>query len=71
MKVFVLTITLLVFPANLFAQKTEIGISFSEQFFDALLDAVFLHAAPPEFSLAGTSANNCSSITNITSGCGS
>lgn len=56
MKVFVLTITLLVFPANLFAQKTEIGISFSEQFFDALLDAVFLHAAPPEFSLAGTSA---------------
>jgi hypothetical protein len=34
------------------AQKTEIAISFSEQFFDALLDAVFMHAAPPEFSLA-------------------
>jgi hypothetical protein len=33
-------------------QKTEITISFSEQFFDALLDAVFQHAPPPEFSLA-------------------
>jgi hypothetical protein len=53
MKTFALIITLLLFHANLFAQKTEITISFSEQFFDALLDAVFLHAAPPEFSLAG------------------
>ena len=34
------------------AQRTEITISFSEQFFDALLDAVFLHAAPPEFPLS-------------------
>ena len=34
------------------AQKTEITISFSEQFFDALLDAVFQYAEPPEFSLA-------------------
>jgi hypothetical protein len=52
MKTFALIITLLLFPTSLFAQKTEIGISFSEQFFDALLDAVFQHAAPPEFSLA-------------------
>ena len=34
------------------AQKTEITISFNEQFFDALLDAVFQYAEPPEFSLA-------------------
>jgi len=39
------------------AQKTEITISFSEQFFDALLDAVFQYAEPPEFSLAGNRAN--------------
>ncbi|HKP67726.1 MAG TPA: hypothetical protein VJV05_00495 [Pyrinomonadaceae bacterium] len=36
------------------AQKTEITISFSEQFFDALLDAVFQYAEPPEFSLASS-----------------
>lgn len=54
MKTFALIITLLLFTSSLFAQKTEIGISFSEQFFDALLDAVFQHAAPPEFSLAST-----------------
>ena len=38
------------------AQKTEITISFSEQFFDALLDAVFQHSAPPEFSLASNTS---------------
>src|SRR5688572_12742045 len=47
-----LCIALLTLNTAAFAQKTEITISFSEQFFDALLDAVFLHAAPPEFSLA-------------------
>ena len=52
MKSILLIVILLVFPASLSAQKTEISISFSEQFFDALLDAVFQHAAPPEFSLA-------------------
>ena len=52
-KILVLISVLALFPSNLFAQRTEITISFSEQFFDALLDAVFLHAAPPEFSLAG------------------
>ena len=46
----VLTISTFFTTAN--AQRTEITISFSEQFFDALLDAVFTHAAPPEFSLA-------------------
>lgn len=53
LKELILIISLLLLPSNLHAQKTEITISFSEQFFDALLDAVFQHAAPPEFSLAG------------------
>jgi len=34
------------------AQKAEITISFNEQFFDALLDAVFQHTSPPEFPLS-------------------
>lgn len=53
LKGLILIISLLLLPSNLHAQRTEITISFSEQFFDALLDAVFQHAAPPEFSLAG------------------
>ena len=52
LNVLVLLLSLVLFPLPLSAQKTEITISFSEQFFDALLDAIFLHAAPPEFSLA-------------------
>ncbi|HLA95037.1 MAG TPA: hypothetical protein VK612_04895 [Pyrinomonadaceae bacterium] len=34
------------------AQKTEVTISLSEQFFDAALDAVFQHGGPLEFSIA-------------------
>jgi hypothetical protein len=34
------------------AQKTEITITLNEQFFDALLDAMFQNAAPPEFAIA-------------------
>ncbi len=45
---------ILVCASTVSAQKTAITISFTEQFFDALLDAVFQHAAPPEFSLAQT-----------------
>jgi hypothetical protein len=62
MKTVVLIITLLLVPANLFAQKTEIAISFSEQFFDALLDAVFLYAAPPEFSLASNAGKTTTKV---------
>ncbi len=51
-KIPVLLLSLLVFVSGVSAQKTEISISFSEQFFEALLDAVFQYAAPPEFSLA-------------------
>lgn len=57
LKGLILVISLLLMQLDLHAQKTEITISFSEQFFDALLDAVFQHAAPPEFSLAGGSRN--------------
>src|SRR5215204_363117 len=53
LNVLVVLLSFVLFPLQLSAQKTELTISFSEQFFDALLDAVFLYAAPPEFSLAG------------------
>ncbi len=53
-KIPVLLLFLSLFISNASAQKTEITISFSEQFFDALLDAIFQHAAPPEFPLATT-----------------
>ena len=35
-----------------FAQRSEITISFNEQFFDSLLDAVFQNAGPIEFPIA-------------------
>ena len=41
--------------ASASAQRTEITISFSEQFFDALLDAVFQYAEPPRIQLAKNS----------------
>ena len=34
------------------AQKTEITISLNEQFFDALLDAIYQNSSPIEFSIA-------------------
>ena len=43
------------------AQKTQITITFSEQFFDALLDAVFMHAPPPPIDLS----KNESSRSNV------
>ena len=36
------------------AQRTEITVEFTEQFFDALLDAVFQSGGPPEFSIAAS-----------------
>jgi hypothetical protein len=33
------------------AQKAEIAITLNEQFFDALLDAIFQYTAPPEFPI--------------------
>lgn len=34
------------------SQTTEITISLSEQFFDAVIDAIFRHGEPPHFSIA-------------------
>ena len=33
------------------AQKAEIAVTLNEQFFDALLDAIFQYTAPPEFPI--------------------
>lgn len=66
-KIPVLLFSIFVFFSNASAQKTEITINFSEQFFDALLDAVFNYAAPPEFSLAkavGPTAKRNAALTN-------
>ncbi|MEO8574465.1 MAG: hypothetical protein ABI481_10885, partial [Pyrinomonadaceae bacterium] len=48
----VLLLSIFLLFSNAAAQKTDIAISFNEQFFDALLDAVFQYAAPPEFPLS-------------------
>ncbi|HSU25452.1 MAG TPA: hypothetical protein VLI65_05700 [Pyrinomonadaceae bacterium] len=40
------------FAASANAQRTEITIGFSEQFFDTLLDAIYLNGGPPEFALS-------------------
>jgi hypothetical protein len=51
-----LILALCLFASGAAAQKTEITISFSEQFFDALLDAVFQYAPPPELILTKNTA---------------
>jgi hypothetical protein len=52
------------------AQKTEITISLNEQFFDALLDAVYQNSSPIEFSIASSGAadrrQNSSSVAAFT-----
>src|SRR5215203_4172612 len=53
----VLLLSILLFVSTASAQKTQITISFNEQFFDALLDALFVYAAPPEFPLARTQSD--------------
>lgn len=44
------------------AQRTEVTISLNEQFFDALLDAVFQNAGPPEFPLTSQQPVNSGEI---------
>jgi hypothetical protein len=53
-----LILSLCIFSSQATAQKTEITISFGEQFFDALLDAVFQYAPPPEFILSKNMKSN-------------
>jgi hypothetical protein len=45
----IFTVCVLASFAN--AQKAEIAITLNEQFFDALLDAIFQYTAPPEFPI--------------------
>jgi hypothetical protein len=49
---FVAFISVRCFASAAAAQRTEITVTFGEQFFDSLLDAVFANSAPQEFSLA-------------------
>ena len=47
----ILSVLLLISSAQ--AQQAEVTIQLNEQFFDALLDALFKNMSPPEFPLAG------------------
>ena len=51
-KLLVIGLLVSTFAASANAQRTEITISFSEQFFDTLLDAIYLNGGPPEFALS-------------------
>ena len=57
-KIPLLMLSLCLFASAAAAQKTEITISFSEQFFDALLDAVFQYSPPPEFILTKNTSSS-------------
>src|SRR5690349_5353704 len=46
----ILTVLLMIVSAQ--AQQAEITIQLNEQFFDALLDAIFKNTNPPEFPLS-------------------
>lgn len=58
-----LILSLCLFVSGAAAQKTEITISFGEQFFDALLDAVFQYAPPPEFILTKNTSSSSTVVT--------
>lgn len=47
----------LTFSSFIFAQKAEVTIRLNEAFFDAALDAVFLHGGPLEFSIAADASD--------------
>jgi hypothetical protein len=53
-KALITTALLLVSNAVASAQRTEITISLNEQFFDALVDAIYQNSPPPEFQLSDT-----------------
>jgi hypothetical protein len=57
MKIRVLSFLIILFTAlSASAQKTEITISLSEQFFDALIDAIYQNSPPPVFQLSHNSS---------------
>lgn len=49
-----LLIFAVLFVSSAYAQRTEISIGLSEQFFDTVVDALFQNGEPPEFSIAGS-----------------
>ncbi len=51
-RVLSLVVTILMFASFGKAQTAEVTLSLNEQFFDALLDAIFKNFNPPEFPLA-------------------
>ncbi len=52
----ILPVFVFALAAGAYGQRTEITISLGEQFFETVIDSVFAHAAPPEFSIAGNSS---------------
>lgn len=52
LKIFALVFSICACASAAQAQRTEITIGLSEQFFDTLLDAVFQNGGPPEFVLS-------------------
>lgn len=50
-RVLSLIFTMCVLASFANAQKAEVAITLNEQFFDALLDAIFQYTAPPEFPI--------------------
>ncbi len=56
-KVLITAAAILIFAAMGKAQTAEVTVSLNEQFFDALLDAIFKNFNPPEFPLAVNNQN--------------
>ena len=61
-KVLSLILAVFILASTGIAQTAEVSVNLNEQFFDALLDAVFKNFNPPEFPLAAKNPN--SSIQN-------
>jgi len=51
-KYFAVCLMVLILTFNINAQRAEVSVSLSEQFFDALLDSIYQNFDPPEFSMA-------------------
>jgi hypothetical protein len=68
-----LLVGMLVLTSAAQAQRTEISIGLSEQFFDTVIDALFQSGEPPEFSISGTGDNEArfvpASLTSNASNC--
>jgi len=58
----VILLTVLFFASASAQQTSEVTITFNEQFFDALLDALFQNGGPPEIPLSKKETASNSSI---------